>query len=96
MTLYSVSLCQERGGVIGKKLTLVERLDADYNNLEAGMGRYWDLEFLIVSGWHPERESAVVNQCVHCEVENVVKHYEKAVWLLWRDVVGIPARVSFR
>lgn len=95
MTLYSVSPSQERGVVIGKRLTFVERLDADYYNLEAGMGRHWDLEFLIISGWHPERESAVVNQRVRCEVENVVEHYEEAVWLLWRDVVGIPARVSF-
>lgn len=67
--------------------TFVEYLCGDADNLEIGVGGHADFLVLVVGGWHPEGEAAVVYEGLGGELEDVVEHGEEAVGLFGGDEI---------
>ena len=88
MTLWVVSrLFEGLYKVWGDMGTFVEYLRGDADNLEIGVGGHADFLVLVVGGWHPEGEAAVVYEGLGGELEDVVEHGEEAVGLFGGDKI---------
>ena len=80
--------------MLSGKLTLVEGLDTDADNVQTMMRWYTQFNFLIVRCRHPKRQTSIVNEVQSSEIEDVIKHSLKAVRLLRRNVFVLPKSVS--
>ena len=76
------------------RLTLVKGLNTDADNLQAMMRWYIQFDLLVVRCWHPERQTSIVNEMQGSELEDIIEHSLKAVWLLWRDIFVLPVSFS--
>lgn len=77
-------------------LASIESLCANTGDFKAWMFRCLDLLVLVIRCWHPERQPAIVNQCLRCEFEDVVQHSQETVRSLRWDIflLSVPSQSS--